>query len=101
MNSPSDRHASWGLRAALAITLVLVVLAAVAVVRAVRRSFDHTCVVCVAHHGRTVCREAVGAGPEEARTIALERACAFLAADRADREACIAAPPERVACREN
>lgn len=83
------------------VALLLVILAAVALVRAVRSSFDHTCVVCVTHRGRTVCREAVGASPDEARTSALERACAFLAADREDRAACLETPPQSAGCREN
>jgi hypothetical protein len=83
------------------VALLLVIVAAVALVHAVRDSFDHTCVVCVTHHGRTVCREAVGASPDEARTFALERACAFLTANRDDRAACLEAPPESADCREN
>jgi len=101
MKPPSDRPASWGCRAALTLALLLAVLGVAAAVRTVLRSFDATCEVCVTYRGRTVCREAVGARPELARAIALERACSFLAADRADRAACLEAPPESVDCREN
>jgi hypothetical protein len=89
------------LRGALAILLLLVVLGLVVAVRAVFRSFDFTCEVCVTHGGRTVCREAVGSAPGEARAIALERACAFLATDRADRTACVESSPLSVDCRAN
>ena len=102
METLSDRRKlSRGLKLALAATLVLAVLTAIAVVRAVHRSFDHICEVCVAFHGRTVCREAVGATREEARAIALDRACAFLTADRAEQAACVETPPASTDCPEN
>jgi len=98
---PGRSSFARGLKFAVAVALVLAGLAGAAFVRAVLRSFDHACEVCASYGGRTVCREAVGATREEARTIALDRACAFLTADGEDREACLEAPPESADCREN
>jgi hypothetical protein len=100
MRPPPERPARWGLRGALALLLLLIVASLVAAVHAVRDSFDHTCEVCVTHRGRTVCREAVGSTAEKARSIAVKRACAFLAAERDEREACLQRPPVSVHCRE-
>jgi hypothetical protein len=60
-----------------------------ALFRAVIRSFEVTCEVCVTFDGRTVCREAVGADREEATRIAHRRACEFLAIDSAARRECV------------
>jgi len=90
-----------GLRITAAVLLLLSALGGYGLVRGVLRSFGNTCTVCVRHGGRTVCREAVAPTGEEARAIALRRACAFLTAEGAEREACVHAPPESVDCREN
>jgi len=97
---PPARPAPWGLRVGLAVALLLASLSLVAAVRAVLRSFDATCEVCVTHRGRTVCREAVGATADQARASAAERACAFLTTSREERAACLEAPPASVRCRE-
>ena len=102
MKTLSDgRKPSRGLKLAVAVALLLAVLTAIAMVRAVRRSFDHTCEVCVVFHGRTVCREAVGATREEAWTGARERACTFLTGDRAEQAACVKTPPASTDCRDD
>ena len=77
---------------------LLLAAAAFAVVRAVIRSFEQTCEVCVSFDGRTVCREAVGADREEATRIALRRACEFLAIDSAARQACEEREPDSILC---
>ena len=93
-------RSSWRLRALLVMAVVLLLAGVAGLIRVVRHSFGHACVVCVTHEGREVCREAVGATQDAAVRRSLVRACDYLTVTGADRAECIASARIRVECSE-
>ena len=88
----------------LRVTILGVLFLAVifgALVRSVLLSFNYTCEVCLAFHGHTVCREAVGRDRDAAIGEATRCACAYLTAQKQDLAACLAKPPDTVSCSED
>jgi hypothetical protein len=58
----------------------------------------HSCEVCIAYGGQSVCRKAEGATPDEARQTAIDLACAMLASGMTDSLACQRTEPSSVTC---
>jgi hypothetical protein len=58
----------------------------------------YACEVCMEFRGQTRCRTAKGSTEEEARRIAIDNACAFLAGGVTDSIACTNTPPQSVRC---
>lgn len=56
------------------------------------------CEVCIDFRGRQACRAVDGATQLEARTSAINNACAFLASGVTDSMACERTPPTRDSC---
>jgi len=59
----------------------------------------HVCEVCIQYHGRSQCREVGGATVKEARSAAIQNACAFLSSGVTDTMACARTLPTSEKCR--
>jgi len=82
---------------AIVVTVVGVVMVAL-LIYAMLQQAKVSCEVCVAFHGNTDCRTAVGPTREEAIRTATDNACGLLASGMADRISCGQSTPVEVVC---
>ena len=80
------------------IVAALGLLTVVVIAFAVATAYSESCEVCVSFHGRTQCRAAHGATPEEATRTAIDNACAFLASGMTEIVQCQSTRPDSVTC---
>ena len=83
------------------IAIVVTVLVAATVgllIYAMLQQAKASCEVCIAFHGNTQCRAAVGPTRDEAIRTATDNACGFLASGMANSIACSKTPPVKVVC---
>ena len=80
------------------VTVVLIVLTLGLLVYSMLQQAKVSCEVCVAFHGNTKCRSAVGPTRDDAIKTAISNACGYLASGMADSIACENAPLLSVAC---
>ena len=89
---------SSSMRWTIAVSVLLFLLFAAAMVYSMTRQFAQTCEVCITFNGRTACREAYGGTPEEAIKTATDNACGLLAAGMTQAIACGKIVPDSTTC---
>lgn len=88
-------------RRAQAGVIIATVVFIAAVIYGTLRIPTHECEVCIEFHGRSACRTVQAATPEEARSSAINNACALLASGVTDTLACERQTPTKLVCRES